>query len=139
MPDVDSRPHFVLYVDWHTDFKFGGRTYAALRCHWSTDPDRQIVGGGGIDMLPRHVREPGAMPPTDWDASRAAAVIVLMDRLLAGQAPWIDYVRGLAAEAEARGFACRIYPVAMEEANLFADINPDIKLHTFDEWARSRA
>ena len=45
MPDVDSRPHFALYVDWHTDFKLGGRAYAALRRHWSTDPYRQIVGG----------------------------------------------------------------------------------------------
>lgn len=111
---MDSRPQFALYVVWHTDFALGDRVARGFRRHWSTDPYRQIVDGGGIDVLPRHARDPGAMPPIHWDASRVAAVVVLIDRLLAAQTPWTDYVRGLAEAAEARGFPSRVYPVAME-------------------------
>ena len=114
MTNVDSRPQFALYVARHTDFELGGRIETSFRRQWGTEPYRQIVGDGGIDVLPRHARAPSAMPPIDWNGSAATAVVVLLDRLLAAQRSWIDYVRELAEEADARGFACRVFPVAME-------------------------
>ncbi len=60
------------------------------------------------------------MLPIDWDASGATAVVVLMDRFFAAQGAWVDYVRELAEEADARGFACRVFPVAMESEVLNA-------------------
>lgn len=60
------------------------------------------------------------MLPIDWDASGATSVVVLMDRFFAAQGAWVDYVRELAEEADARGFACRVFPVAMESEVLNA-------------------
>ena len=120
MTNVDSRPQFAFYVARHTDFVLGRDLESCLRRHWGTDPYRQIVGGGGLDVFPRHARAPSAMPPIDWDASSATAVVVLMDRRFAAQAAWVDYVRTLAEEAGARGFACRVFPVAMESEVLGA-------------------
>lgn len=111
---VDSRPQFAIYVVRHTDFVLGGHIDRRLRRHWSTDPYRRIVGGGGINVLPANARVPSAMPPIDWDASSATAVVVLMDRLLAAQPSWLDYVRELVTEADARSFACSVFPVGME-------------------------
>lgn len=117
---MDSRPQFALYVARRTDFEFGDHIAKRFRRRWGTDPYRQIVGGDGVDVLPRHARAPSAMLPIDWDASRATAVVVLMDRFFAAQGAWVDYVRELAEEADARGFACRVFPVAMESEVLNA-------------------
>lgn len=138
MTNMDSRPQFALYVARHTDFVLGGDLESCLRRHWGTDPYRQIVGGGGIDVLPRHARAPSAMPPIDWDASSATAVVVLMDRLLAARTAWIDYVRELAKEADARGFYCRVFPVAMESEVLDAlDGQLRTQVHRWDAPAAS--
>ncbi len=114
MTSIDSHTQFALYVVRHTDFALGDHLAKRLQHHWSTDPYRQIVGGDGINVLPAHARVPSAMPPIDWDASSATAVVVLVDRLLAVQPSWLDYVRELVAEADARGFAGRVFPVGME-------------------------
>lgn len=129
----DSRPQFAVYVAWHADFVLGGRIDKHLRRHWSTDPYCQIVGDGGVDVLPRHARVPSDMPPIDWDGSNATAVVVLMDRLLAAQPAWVDYVRKLGEEADDRGFARRVFPVAMEAGVLDAfDAQLRTQAHRWD-------
>lgn len=65
MTQVESRPQFALYVARHADFELGDRLTKRFRRRWGTDPYRQIVGGDGVDVFPRHARAPSAMPPID--------------------------------------------------------------------------
>lgn len=140
MANVDHRPQFALYVARHTNFALGDHLDARFRRHWGTDPYCQIVGGVGVDIFPIHACDPSAMPPIAWDKSRAAAVVVLMNQSFAARTAWIDYVRTLAEEADARGFAHRVFPVAIASEVLDAlDGQLPIQAHRWDESAASDA
>ena len=80
------------------------------------------------------------MPPIDWDASSATAVVVLVDRSLVNEPAWIDYVQRLTNEAEARGFSNRVFPVLMERGVL-EDMDGELGIQAFrwDNWPPDNA
>ncbi len=106
-----------------------------LRDHFGANRYRSIVGGAGVTVLFRSVAAPGSATPLpiNWDDAGTTAVVVLIDRVLANDPGWAQYVRGLAKEAEARRFRTRVFPVAMEEGVL-DEISLNEQALRWDRW-----
>lgn len=129
-----SRPLFALYVVWYPGNAEGERLAGHLRQHFGTDRYRNIVGGAGVTVIFRNTNAPdSATPlPIDWSEAETTAVVVLMDNALANDPAWARYIRGLAGEAEEKGFGTRVFPIALEAESL--DIDLDIHALRWDHW-----
>ena len=132
--EVISQPPFTLYVVSYPGCAEGERIATRLRQHFGTDRYRNVVGGAGVTVLFRNTNAPdSATPlPIDWNEAETTAAVVLMDNALANDPAWVQYVRGLAGEAEERGFGTRVFPVALEAGSL--DIGLDIQALRWDRW-----
>ena len=93
---------FVLNVVWHLESSAGRGIAEHIGHHLGTDRYRNVVGGAGLPVLFRCVKEPtSGMPATvDRAAGDAVAAVVLIDQALAGDGDWIQYVQELAGTVE---------------------------------------
>ena len=131
------RPPFMLYVAWHPGYANGKAVAERLLHHFGAHRYRNIVGGAGVTTLFRSVNAPASDTPLpiEWDDADATAVVVLMDRALANDQAWTQYVRNLSGEAKARGLGSRVLPIAMEAGAL--DVGLDLQALRWDQWGET--
>jgi hypothetical protein len=132
---ASTRPFFVLYIVWHPDFAAGAGIAEALREHFRRKLFENVAGGTGLSVIFRSTPAPGSPVPLgiDWDDAETSAVAVLAESTLAGDAHWAEYVRVLAAQAEAAGLSARVFPIAVERAAF--DIGIQEQALRWDQWA----
>ena len=137
MVEAIAQPPFMLYVVWHTSYSDGASIADGLLRHFGTERYRNIVGGAGVTVLFLNANAPGSATPlpVSWDSADTTAAVVLMDKALANDPAWTQYVRELVAEAEIKGLGTRVLPVAMETGAL--DVSLDIQALRWDRWTGS--
>lgn len=113
------QPPFLMYVMWHSDSDDASSVAERVREHFQSPRFRHTAGAEPLDVFFHGARAPGA-PHVEvaWDAACPIAVVVLIDRLLAGNSEWVEYVATLADRAEAEGLRVRLVPVVMDPSAL---------------------
>lgn len=113
-----SRAPFVLHVVWRLGCVAAPSIAEELRRHFASDRYHQIAGGAGLTVLLRDADGPeSTAPPTiDWTAGQIVAVVALVDQAFATDSHWAAYLNDLARQADERGFATRLFPVALDAA-----------------------
>lgn len=116
MTNGSDREQFTVNIVWHPDCASGGDIANRLKHLWANGPYREVLGETGMNVSCRYATVPGSLVPwpIDWEGSDATAVVVLLDASLAKQPTWMRYVHELEQQAEARGYANQVFPVAME-------------------------
>lgn len=115
-----SRPFLVVYVVWHPDFADGAVIAELLRQHFRRQLYENIAGGTGLSVIYRYAVAPESTQPLPIDLADAdtAAVVVLADNNLVGDAAWTSYVRELCERTEAAGLGTRVFPVEIDSGVL---------------------
>lgn len=116
MTNGSDREQFAVSVVWHPDYASGSTLASQLKHLWAAGPYREVLGEKGLNVSFRYATAPGSPSPRpiDWEGSHATAVVVLLDGSLATEPPWRTYVSELEEQADRRGYANRVFPVAME-------------------------
>ncbi|MBW0238368.1 toll/interleukin-1 receptor domain-containing protein [Pseudomonas sp. D1HM] len=111
-----TRPFLVVYVVWHPAFADGPIIAEILRQHFRRKLYENVAGGTGLSVIYRYVVAPeSAQPlPIDLEDADTAAIIVLVDNNLVGDAAWTGYVRELCDRTEAAGLGTRVFPVEID-------------------------
>ena len=111
----------------------------ALREHFRRKLYENVAGGTGLSVIFRSVVAPGSSVPLPIDLNEAetTAVVVLAESNLVGDPNWVDYVKLLAANAEAAGLSARVFPVAIERAGLGLGIEE--QAIRWDQWTGTDA
>lgn len=111
-----DREPFAVNVVWHPDYVSGTHVARRLKHLWATGPYQEVPGVTGLAVSCRYATIQGspAPRPIDWEGSDATAVVVLLDSSFGTQPNWMKYLRELEEQAEGRGYANRVFPVAME-------------------------
>ena len=124
---------FVLHVVWHPQCAAAPAIAEELRRHFGSDRYHDIAGGGGVTVLVRSADAPGSdAPPTiDWAGGEIVAVVALLDRATA-DGRWAHYLQDIAAQADERGFATRVFPVALEAGALAGGL--DVQALRWFDW-----
>ena len=114
-----SRAPFVLHVVWHPQCVAAPAIAEELRRHFASDRYHDIAGGAGVTVLLRDADAPDsdAPPAIDWTDGEIVAVVVLLDATVA-DSRWVRYLLNVAAQADERGFAARVFPVALDAGAL---------------------
>ncbi len=125
---------FLLHVVWHPGLSDGAAIAERLREQFGGDRFQNLVGGAGVPVLFRNESEVahGVPIPVPWDDADVVATVVLVDHSLAGDAMWMDYLKELANQADAKGLSKRVFPVAMETGVL--RIGLPLQAFRWDTW-----
>ena len=128
-----NRVPFVLHVVWHPQCAEAPAIAEELRRHFASDRYHDIAGGAGVTVLLRSADAPGSdAPPTmDWADGEIVAVVALLDRATA-DGRWALYLQNIAAQADERGFATRVFPVALEADALAGGL--DVQALRWYDW-----
>lgn len=115
-----TRPFLVVYVVWHPAFADGPAIAEILRQHFRRKLYENIAGGTGLSVIYRYVVAPGSDQPLPIDLADAdtAAIVVLADNNLVGDAAWTTYVRELCNRTDAAGLGTRVFPVEIDNGVL---------------------
>ena len=73
--------------------------------------------------------------PVSWGDADVTAVVVLVDKVLAHDTAWSDYVQGLFAEANNKDYGACVFPVTMEPDTL--GVCGDVQAFRWDRWEGS--
>ena len=128
-----GRAPFVLHVVWHPQCAAAPAIAEELRRHFASDRYNDIAGGAGVTVLLRSADAPGSdAPPTiDWTGGEVVAVVALLDRATA-DGRWARYLQNIAAQADERGFATRVFPVALDAGALVGGL--DVQALRWFHW-----
>ena len=113
---------FLIYVVWRPNYPAGEAVAEYLREHFTADRYSNITGGTGVPVLFSSPVDPQANTAlrVDMNSADATAVVLLVDRDLATDAAWTEYIGILTADTQAIGLNAHMFPVAMEERALDA-------------------
>ena len=114
--ELDTSPVFTCFVTWHPGSTDGARIADGLRSHFDMDDFRRVAGDAGLRVLFRSTPEPG-MPrprPIPWNSADSVAVVALVDRALAEDPEFSDYVRTAFADARTRESRALVIPVTLD-------------------------
>ena len=125
---------FVLHVVWHPQCSAAPAIAEELRRHFASDRYNDIAGGAGVTVLFRDVDAPDsdAPPAIDWTDGEIVAVVVLLDHASATDSRRSLYLKGIAEQADERGFATRVFPVALEARALESGL--EVQALRWDRW-----
>ena len=128
-----SRAPFVLHVVWHPQCAAAPAIAEELRRHFASDRYNDIAGGAGVTVLFRDVDAPDsdAPPAIDWTDGEIVAVVALLDRATT-DGRWVRYLQNIAAQADDRGLATRVFPVALEAEALAGGL--DVQALRWYDW-----
>ena len=117
MNEATTGSPFMLYIVWHPEYTHGENVAKFLHDHFGSHRFRYVSGGAQVRVMFRYAVAPGSREPLPirWSSSDTTAVVVCLDRALAGDSAWVQYVRNVEEQAEERGFGARLIPVTMEE------------------------
>lgn len=115
-----TRPFLVVYIVWHPAYTEGAVIAEILRQHFQRKLYENIAGGTGLSVLYRYVvAEESSQPlPIDLAEGNTAAIVVLVDNNLVGDAAWTDYVQELSNRTEEAGLGTRVFPVEIDKGVL---------------------
>ena len=124
---------FVLHVVWHPRCEAAPAIAEELRRHFASDRYHDIAGGAGVTVLFRDVDAPDsdAPPAIDWTDGEIVAVVALLDRATT-DGRWVRYLQNIAAQADDRGLATRMFPVALEAEALAGGL--DVQALRWYDW-----
>ena len=128
-----SRAPFVLHVVWHPQCEVAPAIAEELRRHFASDRYHDIAGGAGVTVLFRDVDAPDsdAPPAIDCTDGEIVAVVALLDRATT-DGRWVRYLQNIAAQADDRGLATRMFPVALEAEALAGGL--DVQALRWYDW-----
>jgi hypothetical protein len=130
-----TRPFLVVYVVWHPTFADGAAIAEILRQHFRRRLYENIAGGTGLSVIYRYAVAPESTQPLPIDLADAdtAAIVVLVDNNLVGDAAWTDYVRELCNRTDAAGLGTRVFPVEIDNGVL-ARLGTDEQALLWTRW-----
>lgn len=134
----DIRPPLALYVVWHPKYAPGHDIGKLLRHHFDADLYHSVTVRGGIPVLFRNSNSPGSNGPlpVDLDNAHATAVVVLVDRELAHDDTWMQYVKDLVRMVEdGKETRIRVFPVIMEQDSTYAHLG--VQEMRWDKWTEA--
>ena len=133
-----GRGPFVLHVVWHPQCAAAPAIAEELRRHFASDRYSDITGGAGVTVLLRSADAPGsdAPPAIDWAGGEIVAVVALLDRVTAADSRWVRHLQNIASQADERGFATRVFPIALEDGALTVGI--DVQALRWFDWPEGR-
>lgn len=111
-----ARPFLVIYVAWHPDFEDGERLARVLYDHYRRKLYENVAGGSGLPVVYRFLPAPDAATPIDIDLidAETSAVVLLIDDHWVHDPDWVAWAQKLAQQADAKGLAARVFPVAID-------------------------
>ena len=129
-----DRAPFVLHVVWHPQCSAAPAIADELRRHFASERYHDIAGGAGVTVLLRDVHAPDsdAPPGIDWTDGEIVAVVVLLDHAAAADSRWALYLQNIVGQADERGFATRVFPVALEARVLKVGLK--VQALRWDRW-----
>ena len=133
-----SRAPFVLHVVWHPQCRAAPAIAEELRRHFASDRYHDVAGGAGVTVLLRKAVGPDSdePPAIDWADGEIVAVVALLDRATT-DGRWALYPQNIAAQADERGFATRVFPVALEAGTLAGGL--DVQALRWYDWPEDGA
>ncbi len=113
---IATHPLFALYVMWHPLYQGGRQIADQLRTHFGRDLYRTVAEERGVSVLERSEPVPRALTPLpiDWKDAAFTAVVALVESTLIDDRAWVEYVRGIAQNADKMGIASGFFPVTMD-------------------------
>ena len=128
-----SRAPFVLHVVWHPQCAAAPAIAEELRRHFASDRYHDVAGGTGVTVLLRKAVGPDSdePPAIGWADGEIVAVVALLDRATT-DGRWALYPQNIAAQADERGFATRVFPVALEAGTLAGGL--DVQALRWCDW-----
>ncbi|MCY4189699.1 MAG: hypothetical protein OXD30_14590, partial [Bryobacterales bacterium] len=128
-------PPFLIYVMWHPGCREAAQIAERIRSHFGTHRFRNVAGGAGIDVAFQGTLGSGAPMslPVNWQIGCPIAVVVMIDRSLAGDAEWVEHLHDLGQRASTEGFRARLLPVVME-SGVLDGLEIDEQALRWDQW-----
>ena len=135
MGETAAPAPFVLNVLWHPACAAAPAIAEELRRHFASDRYHRIAGGAGVTVLLLDASGPGttAPPDVDWGAGEIVSVVALIDNTFADDVRWVAHLEGLAQQADVRGLATRVFPVALDAGALAGTSTQALRWHSWPE------
>ena len=132
--DLKNRPLFALHVIWHPSYSGGQEIANHLRVHFSRDLYKFVGKERGVSVLERSGPTPdGPTPlPIDWNDAEFTAVVALTESMMVDDHAWVNYIRNIAQEAQARGRSVGFIPVTMDSRGVEMEV--DQQALRWDIW-----
>ena len=129
-----DRAPFVLHVVWHPQCSAAPAIADELRRHFASERYHDIAGGAGVTVLLRDVHAPDsdAPPGIDWTDGEIVVVVVLLDHAAAADSRWALHLQNIVGQADERGFATRVFPVALEAR--VSKVGLKVQALRWDRW-----
>lgn len=126
---------FVLHVVWHPQCSAAPAIAEELRRHFASDRYHDIAGGAGVTVLLRDADTPhsDAPPAIGWAGGEIVAVVVLLDHATVADSRWALYLHDITGQADERGLATRVFPVALEAGALGDGLK--VQALRWDRWS----
>ena len=120
---------------WHPGCREAAQMAERIRSHFGAHRFRNVAGGAGIDVAFQGTLGSGAPMslPVNWQIGCPIAVVVMIDRSLAGDAEWVEHLHDLGQRASTEGFRARLLPVVME-SGVLDGLEIDEQALRWDQW-----
>ena len=132
--DLKNDPLFALHVMWHPLYSGGREIANYLRIHYSRGLYKIFGEERGVNVLERSdpVSDAPTPLPIDWDNAEFTAVVVLTESMMVDDHEWVNYIRNIAQEAQARGRSVGFIPVTMDSRGVEMEV--DQQALRWDTW-----
>lgn len=137
--DSQNGPLFALHLIWHPLYSGGQEIANYLRIHYSRDLYKIVDEEHGVDLLERSdpVGDAPTPLPIDWDNAEFTAIVALTESMMVNDHEWVNYIRDIAQEAQARGHSVGFFPVTMDSRGVELDV--DQQALRWDIWKTTEA
>lgn len=137
--DSQNGPLFALHLIWHPLYSGGQEIANYLRIHYSRDLYKIVGEEHGVDVLERSdpVSDAPTPLPIDWDNAEFTAIVALTESMMVNDHEWVNYIRDIAQEAQARGHSVGFFPVTMDSRGVEMEV--DQQALRWDIWKTTEA
>ena len=114
--ELDTSPVFVCFVLRHPASTESRRIAESIGSRFEMDDFRRVVGDAGFPVQFRSTPEIGALQPLPipWNDADSVAAVTLIDRTLAEDPAFSDYVHGMFRDAGTREPSALVIPVTLD-------------------------
>ena len=131
----ESQPPFLVYVMWHPDSQDSKVAADSIRNHFQSPRFLHAAAGRSIEVVYFDELNPRANSfELAWDAPCPVAIVVLLDRQVADNPKWVEYVRVIGNRTGMEDFQKRMFPVSIE-SSVLDSVLIDQQAIRWDQWA----